>query len=777
MYTGIIAEVHDIKPTDYHPKEIIELVDDCPIVSKQQLAFFSWLSAYYMCTIGEVINAALPAGLKISSESMLAMNPDIDLEELDLTEKERIILNHLTSSDLKMGEINEILNVKSSYSHVKNLKEKNAIQVFEMVKDKYNPKTENRIRLAPEYISEANLNELSESLGGKPKQLEVLLSYLKHVPVFESPNLNEVGVPKKTITEESSTSSLQTLIKRGVFTAFEKTISRIGDFEDENLSAVKLSPAQDTARQEILTSFEKQTTVLLHGVTGSGKTEIFISLIQDVIDAGSQVLYLLPEIALTTQIINRLSKAFGDQFAVFHSKYSDNERVEVWQKVQDGTCNFVVGVRSSIFLPFQDLSLIIVDEEHENSYKQYDPAPRYHARDAALYLAALSHAKTLLATATPSLESYQNALNEKYGLVKLEERFNNSPLPVVKFVNLIQARKQKKLQGNFTITLLKAIDQEVKRGKQAILFQNRRGYAPYLTCFNCGHIPKCPHCDVSLTLHHHQNYLLCHYCGHKTDNPPQCKVCQSEDMRTVGYGTEKIEEELQEYLPELRIRRMDLDTTRSKYGLQKIIDEFEKKEIDVLIGTQMVTKGLDFDSVTLVGVFDADRMIHFPDFRSHERAYQLIHQVSGRAGRREDTGEVLVQTNDPDQPILQYIKRQDYHGFYTNEILEREQFRYPPFYRLIKITIKDFDKQLASNAAQYFAIEIRKQLGDLRVIGPVEPMIGRIRNQYLFDITVKIEKQGLNLHALKEFLLTSRNILINHGMYKGVKVVFDVDPI
>lgn len=778
VYTGIVSSVHDQPPKDYQPKEIMDLVDQEPILSPMQLRFFDWMSQYYMCSLGEVINAALPAGLKVSSESMISINPEVDVSELELTEKEQTIVNHLTSGDIKISDINKILDIKSPYSHIKNLSKKNAIQVFEKVKDKYSPKHVSKIRLRDVYLAEDALDILSEELEGKKKQLDVLVSFLRLVPVLENPTTNQKGILKSNLLAAGiSPSSLQTLIKNGVFEEFKHIVSRLDTGEANDNYTLNLSESQSAAKNAILSLFQSRDTVLLKGVTGSGKTEIYISLIQDILENGGHILYLLPEIALTTQIIKRLEKAFGNQFGIFHSKYSDNERVEVWQKVLKGEYRFVVGVRSAVFLPFSELDLIMIDEEHETSFKQYEPAPRYHARDAAIYLSSIHHAKTLLGTATPSLESYQNALDGKYGLVNLEQRFSEVDLPQVEFANLIKERKQRKIKGTFSSLLLENIEQTLEKGKQVILFQNRRGYAPYITCHNCGYIPKCPHCDVSLTFHSYQNLLICHYCGHKAEMLSACVQCNSNELRTMSYGTEKIEEELQILLPDAQIRRMDLDTTRSKYSYQKIIDEFENGEIDVLIGTQMISKGLDFDGVDLVGIFDADRMIHFPDFRSHERAYQLMHQVSGRAGRRNDQGKVIIQTNDPDQQILSYIKRQDYNSFFRTEILEREQFHYPPFYRIIKITIKDYDKQVAADAATFLAREIRRKLGNMRVIGPVEPVIGRIRNQYLFDITIKYEKQGLNIPAIKDFLLTSRNMLVSQQLYKSVRVVFDVDPV
>lgn len=778
VYTGIVSSVHDQPPKDFQPKEIMDLVDQEPILSPMQLRFFDWMSQYYMCSLGEVINAALPAGLKVSSESMISINPEVDVSELELTEKEQTIVNHLTSGDIKISDINKILDIKSPYSHIKNLSKKNAIQVFEKVKDKYSPKHVSKIRLNDEYLAEDALDILSEELEGKKKQLDVLVSFLRLVPVLENPTTNQKGILKSNLLAAGiSPSSLQTLIKNGVFEEFKHIVSRLDTGEANDNYTLNLSESQSAAKNAILSLFQSRDTVLLKGVTGSGKTEIYISLIQDILENGGHILYLLPEIALTTQIIKRLEKAFGNQFGIFHSKYSDNERVEVWQKVLKGEYRFVVGVRSAVFLPFSELDLIMIDEEHETSFKQYEPAPRYHARDAAIYLSSIHHAKTLLGTATPSLESYQNALDGKYGLVNLEQRFSEVDLPQVEFANLIKERKQRKIKGTFSSLLLENIEQTLEKGKQVILFQNRRGYAPYITCHNCGYIPKCPHCDVSLTFHSYQNLLICHYCGHKAEMLSACVQCNSNELRTMSYGTEKIEEELQILLPDAQIRRMDLDTTRSKYSYQKIIDEFENGEIDVLIGTQMISKGLDFDGVDLVGIFDADRMIHFPDFRSHERAYQLMHQVSGRAGRRNDQGKVIIQTNDPDQQILSYIKRQDYNSFFRTEILEREQFHYPPFYRIIKITIKDYDKQVAADAATFLAREIRRKLGNMRVIGPVEPVIGRIRNQYLFDMTIKYEKQGLNIPAIKDFLLTSRNMLVSQQLYKSVRVVFDVDPV
>ncbi|MEP4531762.1 MAG: primosomal protein N' [Cyclobacteriaceae bacterium] len=776
IYTGILYELHDRSPQEYSPKPILDIIDTQPVFTATQLTFLQWMADYYMCTLGEAVNAALPSGLKISSESLISINPDIDLDDLDISEKERIILTNLESADLTLDEIASLLEIKSPHNHIKSLSSKNAIHLFERVKDKYKPKTETRIRLNPELNNEQSIEELFQSLEKKPKQTDLLLSYLKSTNILESPSHNERGTPKKELLEDASTSSLKTLIKNGVLIEWKQSISRL-HFEDAgDYNIPMLSDDQQRAKDEILAHFETKSTVLLKGITGSGKTEVYISIIEDILENEGTALYLLPEIALTTQIIKRLRRAFGDSFGVYHSRYSENERVEVWNKVLKGEYKFVVGVRSAVFLPFQDLSLIIVDEEHENSYKQYDPAPRYHARDAAIYLASLFHAKTLLGTATPAVETYKNALDEKFGLVRMDNRFGEVNMPEILFADMSQERKRKTLKGNFSSKLLNEIESALDNNNQVILFQNRRGYAPYVECQQCGYHAKCPNCDVSLTYHIYQNVLVCHYCGHKKSMITECPQCQSHEMRTLSFGTEKLEEELEILIPNARIQRMDLDSTRNKNSYQRIIDDFEVGNIDILIGTQMVSKGLDFEKVVLVGVFAADRMINFPDFRSHENAFQMIHQVSGRSGRRKDKGKVVIQTNDPSQGILQLVRRHDYESFYNQEILEREKFLYPPFYRIIKITFKDQDKQKVNEACGYYYREITRQLGTMRVIGPVEPLVGKIRNMYLMDIMIKVEKQGINLRALKEFLLTSRNILLSQRSYKSVKVQFDVDP-
>ena len=699
-YTGLIYKNADKVSSKFAIKEVFEVLDIEPIVTKEQLKFIDWISNYYMCNLGDAYNAALPAGLKLTSESYLGLIPDIDINFEKLNDNEKLVINNLKEVNISVEEVKKITKLKYPFQLVKNLIDAGIIYTFEKIKDKYSPKKEIRVKLHTQYIIEKNLKELSKELEKYPRQAQVLRSYLKKIPVFENITLNDLGISKKSFELTGiNSSSLNTLIKKGIFETWEHQIDRFS-FDHVPIKALpNLTIHQQNTLIEIQKSFAEKSTTLLRGVTGSGKTEIYISLVHQIIENGGQILVMLPEIALTTQIIQRFRCYFGNRFGVYHSRFSDNERTEIYQNCLNDKYDFLIGVRSAIFLPFKNLELIIVDEEHEYSYKQNDPAPRYHARDSALYLAQIHHAKVLLGSATPSLESYQNVVNEKFGYVKLNHRFKNQPLPEIKFANLSIARKRKKMKGHFTIELIDQIKSSVKKNKQVILFQNRRGYAPYVECSDCNHIPNCPNCAVSLTYHMYQNEVICHYCGFKIYFTEKCEKCQSKKIKTVGLGTEQIEEELSILIPNIKIKRMDLDTTRSKHAYQKIIDAFESRKIDVLIGTQMVTKGLDFEHVNLVGIFDADRIFHFPDFRSHERAFQLITQVSGRSGRKHDRGKVIIQTNKPDHPLLLQIKKGNLDLFYEQELAEREKFKYSPFFRLIKIVIKGKDKNLANQAA------------------------------------------------------------------------------
>ncbi len=780
VITGIVAKVHDHPPKVYEAKYIIDLLDNEPIILENQLELFHWMAKYYMCTAGEVLNVAMPSGLKLSSESKIQLNPAVKLEEEELafTDQEQLILNVLKRDKvITYSEAARILQIKSYLKVIKSLIAKEAILIFEEVKEKYAPKKETNIRLAPHWLAKGYLEELLNELEKKPKQSDVLLAYLKLVPVFQNESLNQNGVPKKTLLKEGiSESSLKTLIKNKVFESYEKLIPRVDLSESNTEYDIELSMIQTLTLEEILKQFESKQTVLFHGITGSGKTEIYIELIRRVLDQGEQVLYLLPEIALTTQIVSRLQRVFGDRMGVYHSKYSDNERVEVWKGLLSGKFPLIVGVRSSVFLPFHHLGLVIVDEEHEFSYKQYDPAPRYHARDVAQVLARLHSAKVLMGTATPSFESFYLAREGMYGYVTLEERFGEASLPKVSFADLTKERKQKTIKGDFTSTLVDKIAEVLSKSEQAIIFQNRRGYSPYISCEECSWIPKCNNCAVSLTYHMYYNQLRCHYCGHHERVPVTCPACGSTKLKTMGFGTEKLEEDLKLLFPQARIQRMDLDTTRRKYSYQKIINDFEQQDIDILVGTQMVSKGLNFDHVTLVGIFDIDRMLHFPDFRSFERTYQLAVQVSGRSGRKEKPGEVIIQTANTKQPILFYITHQDFIRFYNHEIEERDKYKYPPFYRLIRITMKHREPEALVKGANLLAERIKKSIHKQLVLGPHEPMIGKIRNYYLREIIIKVARQSRELNKIKQNLVQLSDALKQEKDYKQLIVVFDVDP-
>jgi primosomal protein N' (replication factor Y) len=652
-----------------------------------------------------------------------------------------------------------------------------AILIFEKLKEKFKPRTEKRIRLHPDYTKKKKLEALFATLSSKPKQEAVILKYLQTIPVFQDKDLNMTGMAKSAlINHEISESSMQTLIKNGILEEFERVVPRFG-FEAETEHPVLLSEAQELARNQILESFEKQGAALLHGVTGSGKTEIYVDLIRRALDGGTQVLYLLPEIALTTQIVQRLKKIFGTTMGVYHSKFSDNERVEVWNGVLSGTFRLVVGVRSAVFLPFDNLGLIITDEEHDPSYKQQDPAPRYVARDVARVMAQLHHAKVLLGTATPSCETYHQAITGKIGFIKLQERFGEAQLPEVVFANVASERKLKTIKGEFTVTLLRAIKETIEQKSQTIIFQNRRGHSPLVQCEDCSWVPTCIHCAVSLTYHQYRHALICHYCGYREELPSQCPTCGSKRILTLGYGTEKLEEELHLHFPENTISRMDLDTTRTRSGYETILGDFEKGDTDILVGTQMVTKGLDFDRVRLVGVFDADRMMHFPDFRSYERAFQLIVQVSGRAGRRGSPGKVVIQTSNPVHPLFQYVVDHKIAEFLDEQLADRELHHYPPFTRLIEVTIKHTDKSVGSRAAAAMANLVKEKLPGIRMMGPGEPLISKIRNEYLHAILIKIPRNQGKLPVIKSTLLGIADQLSDDRIFRGVKIVFDVDPV
>lgn len=780
ILTGIIVSLRDTPPQEYEAKYIFELLDDYPTLSEVQFKLFQWIADYYMCTVGEVMNAALPSGLKLSSESMVQIHPAFKEEESEhaFSEKELLLLNRLKHETLTYTDISKLLGVKQLYNILKSLVRKEAIILFEEVKEKYRPKTEKRIRLSNAYIQSKNLETLFEKLAAKPKQESILLKYLQQVPVLQDSTVNENGISKNLLlNEDLSESSLKTLIKAKVFEEFDVIVSRFEEDDGTMAAAVDLSAAQQHAHHEIITSFTQHNTTLLHGITGSGKTEIYINLIRQAIESGSQVLYLLPEIALTTQIVKRLKKAFGKSVGVYHSRFSANERVEIWNGVLNGQLKFIIGVRSAVFLPFDNLGLIIVDEEHDASYKQQEPAPRYHARDVAIMMGHMHYAKVLLGSATPSVESYYHAVQGRYGLVTLNKRFGEARLPVIKIADMTRERRLKTVKGEFSSLLLNHIHDALSKKEQVIIFQNRRGYSPVLNCEDCGWVPKCVNCSVSLTYHQYRHALVCHYCGYKESVPHHCASCSSSRLKTVGYGTEKLEEELTFHFPEFNVQRMDLDTTRSKNSYETIITDFEQGKTDILVGTQMVTKGLDFDQVSLVGVFNADRMMHYPDFRSYERAYQLIMQVSGRAGRKDKPGTVVIQTSSPEHPILLTVLQQEANRFYQQQLTDRQLHAYPPFTRLIEITVKHIDKKISMATAEALSRLLRQQLRDVKLLGPAEPMISKIRNQFLMTLLIKIPRGKTDLPALKGMITSTIHTMLKEKEHRNARIIVDVDPV
>ena len=778
LHTGVVFQLHQQPPESYEARPIIELLEAEPSVNRLQLDFYQWLAGYYLCTLGEVLHAALPAGLKISTTSLVQRNPHFEEEKTVLSLEEQLVMEHLSDDQLVESAKLERITGKQRLSAVlKSLAQKQAVLLVDHIREKYTPKLKKHLRLAPALASDPQaLEQTMAGLEKKPKQLEVLLHYLQRVPLWEDKEQNEQGIAVAELIQAGcSPSSINTLAKNGVVEVFQKAVSRLVTTPAKEAPR-PLSDDQQQARKQIMACFAQNKPVLLHGITGSGKTEIYIDLIETMLQNGHQVLYLLPEIALTAQIVARLQKVFAGRMGVYHSQYSANERVEVWRQLQHREINLVVGVRSSVFLPFTDLGLVIIDEEHEPSYKQFDPAPRYHARDAALMLARMHRAQVLLGSATPALETYYLTTTGKYGLVALEQRFGAAILPKIDIIDLGKAHKKKQMQGNFSRQMLTAIEDTLNQGDQVIIFQNRRGYAPLLTCQQCGWVPQCRHCDVSLTYHQYRNELRCHYCGYKITTPAVCQACSSTSLKTVSYGTEQLQEELQLLFPEQRIDRLDYDTTRGRAAYENIIHAFDSGRTGILVGTQMVAKGLDFERVGLVGIVNLDRMLYFPDYRASERAFQLAVQVAGRAGRQQKQGLVLIQTYKPEQPLLKMIVSQDYRAFYRYEINERQTFHYPPFRRIIKITVRHKDHQTTAQAASALAGILRQKLPSTMVLGPVVPAIARIRDRYLRQLYLKISRQH-NLAVAKRNLLQSVYATQAQQAFRQVGIVIDVDPV
>jgi len=770
IYTGIVAEIHNTSPTAYEAKDIYQILDDVPLVNELQLRHWEWIADYYMCSLGEVIRSALPSAFLLESETLVLHNKQFTDEE-PLTDDEFLIVEALQhQSSLKIDKISAILDKKRVLPILHQLLEKGAIRLQEELFDQYKPKLVKYIRLSEVYNDENKISDLLDSLTRAKKQRELVLTYFSIQATIKKPiKVNE-------LKEKSGCSNavLKALVDKGVFDLYHIQVDRV-NFDNEITNIKNLTNDQNITFNEIKDFFKEKEVTLLHGITSSGKTEIYVKLIDEVLKNGKQVLYLLPEIALTTQLINRLQNYFGDRISVFHSKYSMNERVEVWQNVlhKKDKAQLVLGARSSVFLPFDDLDLIIVDEEHETSYKQFDPAPRYHARDAAIVLANIHRAKVLLGSATPSIESYYNSQAGKYGLVELNRRFGNVLLPEIELVDIKEGYRKRRMNGHFSERLLLLIREALAQKEQIILFQNRRGYSPIVECTTCGVAPQCPNCDVSLTFHKFRNELRCHYCGYNRAMPLTCAACGNATLDTKGFGTEQIELELKELFTDHNIGRMDLDTTRGKYGYEKIINAFQAQEIDILVGTQMLSKGLDFENVSLVGVLNADNMLNFPDFRAHERSFQMLTQVSGRAGRAQKRGKVAIQTFNPYHQILQQVTMNDYATMYKEQLEDRRQYHYPPIIRLIKITLKHKDYIKVDMASQWLAKSMVNTFGD-SILGPSSPAISRIRNQHIKTILIKISKKK-SLKQSKSAIQKIKNSFQSISEFRSVRFNIDVD--
>ena len=777
LITGIIRKIHQEGPTGYQAKYLDALLDEHPLVRTQQLALWEWMATYYCCTLGDVMNAALPAGLKLSSETRFVLVVDDD--ESEWPEREQTVIRALRArGSMTLDDIADLLNLKQVQPIVKRLVEKGWIRSEEEIKEKFKPKTADFLSLDKVYDSEARLQQLFQELESRraQKQSEALMLFLQMVqwdgnrlPELERSKLQKQGVASAVVSA---------MIEKGIFTCYTREVGRLNAGLLSTTPTRELSPAQLKAKNSIIESWKDKDVCLLHGVTSSGKTEVYASIIEEALANGKQVLFLLPEIALTTQLIQRLRKFFGKRVGVYHSGYSDNERTEVWNKVLSdipGECDIVLGARSALFLPFNRLGLVIVDEEHEQSFKQNDPAPRYQGRDTSLWLASRFEAKVLLGSATPSIESYWNAVNGRYGLVELSERFGGLQLPEVVLCDVRKEVKAKTMRSHFTEQLIAEMQRVLEAGEQIILFQNRRGYSPLWECESCGWVPMCTRCDVSLTYHKFSHQLRCHYCGYTTAPVPACHACGSVDMKMLGFGTERIEEDLQVHFPDVRVQRMDLDTTRSKSGYQKIISDFESGHTRILVGTQMVTKGLDFDNVSLVGILSADKMMNYPDFRAMERSFQIMMQVAGRAGRKNKRGRVLIQTYNPDHWLLELIIKGDYRSFYEKEVKERYQFVYPPFVRLMRITLKHKEDSVVQRAAQEIHRLLLPVLKD-RILGPERPYIPRINNYFLQQFLVRFDKKKES-EAMKATVVQMMRIRLAEAEFKQVRLSVDVDPL
>ncbi len=787
IYTAMVILVHEHPPQTHVPKYILSILDENPIVTPVQRSFWDWLAGYYLCFPGEVMNAAMPSALKLASESKIALNPVLPDDFSSLNEKELLLVEALHHrKSLAISEVSKILDLQKTIPVIKTLIEKGFIVPEEELTDPYKPKREVFIRLAPEYLEdEEAVKTLFDQLEKRAKkQLEMVMAFFR-ISGFGFGKIIEVKRQDLLKQAKGTAAQLDILIGKGVFESYQKTVSRFdAEGQESDSELIELTSGQQDALASIRKSFETKDVVLLHGVTSSGKTELYIKLIRETIDEGKQVLFMLPEIALTTQIISRLRKYFGDRVGVYHSRFNLHERVETWRAVLgydptgDATVrkyDIILGARSSLFLPFSNLGLVVVDEEHDPSFKQMDPAPRYNGRDAAIYLAHLHGAKTLLGSATPSVESYFNATTQgKYGLVELFERYGKMEMPQIQIVDIKEALRRGLMKSHFSSSLLGQLEKALENGEQAILFQNRRGFSLRLECDLCHWMPSCKNCDVTLVYHKKNNQLRCHYCGYVAGIPDKCPECHGVHVKMKGFGTEKVEEELGLIFPKARIARMDLDTTRSKHSLQQIIADFEARKIDVLVGTQMVTKGLDFDNVSLVCILNADNMLSYPDFRAAERSYQMMAQVSGRSGRKYKQGRVIIQTYNASHPVIRDVVNNDFLAMYKKQLVERQKFKYPPYTRLVLLKLKHKDPELLNKAADELAKLLRKNFGK-RILGPEFPMVSRIMNYFIKHIMFKMERE-VSSSAMKAKMVVVITEFHSAPAFRPVRVVMDVDP-
>ena len=772
MYTGIVYAKHQIAPQTYEPKTIEVILDDHPVVTNEQIRLWEWMSAYYLCSMGSVLRAALPSALLLTSETLIRKNNEVEVKEDHLSDDEYLIYEALDKKTLTVDEIRKIVERKHIFPLIQSLLEKDLIQSYQELKEKFKPKRVRYVQIVEAYRADQKLEQLFELLNKAPKQSALLLGIYSIEPRLEQ--WTKASLLLKLTG--STSAALKTLLDKGYVSESFFEEDRIPYVPSTFKSEIKLSLKQKEAFDSLEKQFKNQDVVLLEGVTSSGKTEVYFDLMEQVLSKNNQVLYLLPEISLTSQMIHRLQDRFGSKVVVYHSKFSIHERVEVWNNIikKQEKAQIILGARSSVFLPFRDLGLIIVDEEHESSFKQFDPAPRYHARDTAIVLGKNQGAKVLLGSATPSIETRFNVERKKYGYAQLKARFGGILMPRIECIDLKEAHRKKGMTGFFSKELITAIKSVLENNKQVILFQNRRGYAPVMECFTCGHIPQCTNCDVTLTYHQYNQQLRCHYCGYHIAKPISCSACGSNSLNVKGMGTQQIEEQVNELFPEYQVARMDWDSTRGKRSFDNIIDSFTQGEVQILVGTQMLTKGLDFKNVALVGVLNADPLLNFPEFRAHERSFQMLSQVAGRSGRFKEQGQVLIQSYTPEHPVLLQVINNDYEKLFSTQLRERKEYQYPPFFRLIRITLKSKDYHQVDQASQWLVNALNLSLQG-SVLGPVDPPIARVRNLYHKQLLVKF-LDNASRNKVKEIVVSSLKSFEAIGAYRSIRVSIDVDP-